>query len=196
MTSGQCAVAVIIAVSVILVLALGRRQRRHRQAMAGLARRRGLVYTPEDRFNLPTRYESLRVMSHGYNRDCRHVLAGPSAHGTVHCFELAYEVGFGRQQETRQRCVVVLETELDLPQICLDPDDNTGADPTGSYSTERDVTRDWAAGLDAPCSIEFHRRWIVISVDEYASPERCDWLLRAAAQAAERLQAAIPPTRA
>jgi hypothetical protein len=196
MTFGQCAVVIIIVACVILVMALGRRQRRHRQAMAALARRRRLVYTPEDRFNLPTRYETLRLMSRGYNRDCRHVLSGASAHGAIHCFELAYEVGFGRQQEVRQRSVVVLETEQELPPLCLDPDNAAATEPPEGGSGDADLARDWVAGLDRPCSVEFRHRWIVISVDEHASPERYDWLIRTAADAAERLPAAIPPAKA
>ncbi len=200
MASAQWFVVALIVTGGITAITIWRRRRRDRQAMAGLARRLGLVYTPEDRLNLRARYDATRVMGHGYNQDCRHVFSGPAPHGAIHCFELGYEVGFGKGQEVRRRSVVVLESDVDLPPLWIDSgDDGERIHHPADHPVDRppalpEALREWAADADRPCETEFHGRWIVLSVDEQATPGVYEWLIRRVEQAVECILAANRPT--
>lgn len=133
------------------------RQRRFRRAMARLARRLKLHYTPEDRLDLPARFAELRLMRRGHNRRTGHVMTGATPCGCITCFRLAYEIGSGGCRDVRQWMVAVLETDYDLPFRVFRPaDDRAGAPdawldviPDGAMaSPEEGPIRVWKHGDD------------------------------------------------
>lgn len=214
MGTGQWLFVAGVAAACAVGLASVVRRWRHRQALADLARQLDLIYTPDDRLDLPTRYRSLAMFRRGHNHRASQVISGATSRGAICCFRYEYEVGFGVNRQVRCWGMAVIESDLDLPHASLGPaigehgqDENwldTVPDMAGAVSRRGDMRTcsqsgdaaatlevelaDWAAGLNRSCGLQTCGRLIAVFVAGPVSPTQYEWLIRVVREAAERIR--------
>ena len=180
------------------------RGRREAATLRRLARGMRLNFAGADLIGVHGRYNSLRLIRRGHQRQARNVLYGSTDVGLVAVFRYSYDLGFGAGRTTRQAWVAVLETarphrpwRLGKPDIwSTAPPDDPGGGPVLTADHAETLRR-----LSDPAIRELLERsppgaeWetcgrvLALSVPADGRPETPERLLEVLLEAGRRLEA-------
>ena len=100
MPSGPIVVAVFLALAAVGIVYYIIAARKRREALRAVAVSRGLAFYSRDPYNLPVRYEAMKLCGQGHGRAASNVIAGPVGDGEVNYFDYSYTVGSGKDSHT------------------------------------------------------------------------------------------------
>jgi hypothetical protein len=92
---------------------------RRTRRLAAWAGEHDLHFDVQDPYDIPTRYTDFALISCGHSPWTCNVSHGRGTRGQLRAFDYRYEVGHGPRRMTRRYAVVLLETDLDLPEVLL-----------------------------------------------------------------------------
>ncbi len=114
----------VLVASTFSFVVMGLAQLRRAGALARRAKQMHLRFSADDPFDIPRCFADFAFISSGHSARAHNVTYGRMEGAAVREFDFCCEVGHGTRRLTRRYSVVVVETELDLPELlmCNDPD--------------------------------------------------------------------------
>lgn len=109
----------ILAAAIVSIAVMGLCRRRRTKALARKAGEMGMRFSADDPFDVPRRYGNFTVISSGHSPCASNVTYGRLNRRVVRAFDFRYELGHGTRRTTRHYGVIVLETEIHLPEVLM-----------------------------------------------------------------------------
>jgi hypothetical protein len=100
-----------------------RRERRRRWQLMALGSPEGLRLSPADPFELPEAHFHVHLFTRGHSRLARNVLHGRLEGLPVRLFDYQYETGSGHTRRTYRWQVALVQTDLRMPGLIVQPAD-------------------------------------------------------------------------
>jgi hypothetical protein len=118
---------VVIVAVLLLVLAaalcgfgaVGMLHRRRAGALRRDAHEMDLRFSPEDPFDIPSRYAEFALVDNGHSPIASNVSYGRMDGVAVRAFDFRYEIGHGTRRQTCHYDVIVFETDAKLPAALM-----------------------------------------------------------------------------
>jgi len=168
--------------AVISFVVMGMMQLRRTNSLATRAHAMNMHFSPVDPFNVPRRYGAFALIRGGHGQRAHNVTHGHLAGWPVRAFDFHYEVAHATRRAARHYGVVVVETDMDLPDVLMWHEDDADGPPlaaraalvragawscTGDVAFARRLMRVCEPLADDPVSIETRRAAIM-----FCSPVR------------------------
>ncbi len=108
----------VAAISIVAGIAALRR----RKELAELARRKGLLYSHYDGFNLPNLYGETNLCGQGRSKKASNLIYGRVADGELRYFDYRYTVGSGKNSHTYYKSACAVQTGYRFAPMLIRPE--------------------------------------------------------------------------
>ena len=139
-------VALIAAVISFLVMGIFHEKRT--RELSAMAFGRDARFSREDPFDIPQRYRDFVLISCGHSPRAFNVAYGQVECWTLRSFDFRYEVGHGTRRMSRLYGVVVIDTQLKLPDVMMWNDSDSDNAPLEIRQVDGHIGR-WSFAGDA-----------------------------------------------
>lgn len=89
------------------------------RVLARCSHEQGMRFSREDPFNIPKRYRDFALISRGHSPRACNVSHGRIDSWNVRAFEFRYEIGHGTRRLTCHYSAIIIDTQIDLPDVLM-----------------------------------------------------------------------------
>ena len=105
--------------AMISFVVMGTRHLGRSRTLARHSHERGMRFSREDPFGVPERYRDFALISCGHSPRACNVSHGQIDSWNVRAFDFRYEVGHGTRRMTCHYSVIVIDTQIDFPNVLM-----------------------------------------------------------------------------
>lgn len=139
--------------AVIFFVMMGISHEKRTRKLSAMAFVRSARFSREDPFDIPQRYRDFVLISCGHSPRAFNVTYGQVDRWTLRSFDFRYEVGHGTRRMSRLYSVVVIDTQMQLPNVMMWNDSDSDNAPLEIRQVDGHIGR-WSYAGDAEFAAE------------------------------------------